>query len=177
MPGPIFLRGERVTLNVIGDDDVPFLYETINDPEVRAGLSFARPKTERAEREWVESVTDPDADDVHFLICDDGDSIGTVGLRNLDTRTGNAEIGCYLTPDAWGKGHATDAVQALLDHAFEQLRLHRVHARAVTDNEGSKRVLEKVGFEREGVMREHWYRDGDYQDVHVYGLLADEWRG
>ncbi|MBX0321626.1 GNAT family N-acetyltransferase [Halomicroarcula sp. F13] len=177
MPGPAFLHGEDVTLHVVEDDDVAFLYETINDPDVRAGLTFARPKTEREEREWVESVTDPDADDVHFLICADGAPVGTVGLRGVDSRAGTGELGYYLAADAWGHGYATDAARTLVEYAFTELRLHRVHARAFADNEGSRRVLEKVGFEHEGVLRDHWYRRGGHADVHLYGLLEGEWDG
>jgi RimJ/RimL family protein N-acetyltransferase len=175
MPGPVFLRGEQVTLNTIEDDDVPFLQATVNDPEVRDGLAFGRPKSEQAEREWVESVTDPDADNVHLLICLDGDAVGTVGLTAFAPTTGTAELGYYLTPDAWGRGHATDAAQTLVAYAFTELRFHRVQAKVFDENRASQRVLEKVGFEREGVLREHWFRHGRHEDVHLYGLLVDEW--
>jgi len=175
MPGPVFLRGEQVTLNVVEESDVSFLMETVNDPDVRDGLSFQRPMTETAEREWIERVTSPDCDDVHLLICVDGDAVGTVGLDRVDETNGTAELGYYLTPEAWGNGYATDAARTLVDHAFTGLRLHRVSARAVAGNEASRRVLEKVGFEHEGVMRDQWFRHGRREDVHWYGLLADEW--
>lgn len=175
MPGPVFLRGEQVTLNTIEDDDVPFLQATVNNPDVRDGLAYSRPKSSQAEREWVETVTDPDADDVHLLICVDGDAVGTVGLNAFASTAGTAELGYYLRPDAWGSGYATDAARTLVDHAFAELRFHRVQAKAFDENRASQRVLEKVGFEQEGVLREHWYRHGHHEDVHVYGLLADEW--
>ncbi|WP_284009833.1 GNAT family N-acetyltransferase [Haloarcula pelagica] len=175
MPGPTFLDGETVSLATIEEDDVAFVHETVNDPAVREGLSFARPQSERAEREWIESVGDPDSDDVHFLICVDGDPVGVIGLNRVAPTTGAGELGYYLTPDAWGNGYATDAARTIVDYAFAELRLHRVHALAFDDNEASRRVLEKVGFEHEGVMREHWFRNGEYEDVHVYGLLAPDW--
>lgn len=176
MPGPAFLHGEDVTLHVVEDADVDFLCETINDPAVRAGLAFARPKTAQAEREWVDSVAGPDADDVHLLICADGDPVGTVGLDGVDERAGIGELGYYVAADAWGNGYATDEARTLADYAFTELRLHRIQAKAFAGNAASKRVLEKVGFEREGVLRDHWYRDGTHEDVHVYGLLESEWR-
>lgn len=175
MPGPAFLDGEQVTLNIIGEDDVPFLYETINDPAVNDGLGFSRPKSEEIEREWVESVTDSESNDVHFLICVDGESVGTTGLNDVSMHNGTGEIGYYLTPEAWGHGYATAAVRRLVTYAFDELRLHRVYAQVFAENEGSRRVLEKAGFEHEGILREHWYRHGAYEDVHRYGVLESEW--
>ena len=175
MPGPAFLHGDQVTLAVVESDDVPFLVETVNDPSVRNGLAHARPKTERDEREWVEDVTDPSSDDVHLLVCVDGDPVGVIGLDRVSERTGFGELGYYVKPDAWGQGYATDAAETLVDYAFGELRLHRVQAKAFDSNPASRRVLEKVGFEHEGVLRGHWYRNGSHEDVHVYGLLEPEW--
>jgi RimJ/RimL family protein N-acetyltransferase len=175
MPGPTFLDGETVSLATIEADDVSFVHETVNDPAVRNGLSFARPQSEQTEREWIESIGDTDSDDVHFLICVEDDPVGVIGLNQVHPTLGTGELGYYLTPHAWGNGYATDAARTLVDYAFAQLRLHRVHARAFAGNEGSQRVLEKVGFEHEGVRRDHWFRNGEHEDVHVYGLLTSEW--
>lgn len=177
MPGPVFCHGDQVTLNTVEEADVPFLIETINNPAVRAGLAHARPKSEQAEREWVESVTEPGADDVHLLVCVDSEPVGTIGLGGVNERTGFGELGYYLEPDAWGNGYATDAARTLVDYAFTELRLHRIQAKAFDENAASRRVLEKVGFRHEGVLRAHWFRDGDHEDVHVYGLLEPEFEG
>lgn len=174
MPGPVFLRGETVTLRTVEEEDVPFLQETINDPDVRYGLSATEPVSEQAEREWVESISSDDADDVHLLVCVDGSAVGIVGLNDVTDRIGTAEVGYWLTPDAWGNGYTTDAVRALAEYAFEERRLHRVYAKVLAGNDGSQRVLEKAGFEREGVLRDHWFRDGRHEDVYLFGLLAGE---
>ncbi|WP_324758693.1 GNAT family N-acetyltransferase [Haloarcula sp. GH36] len=174
MPGPTFLDGDEVSLATIEDEDTEFVHETVNDPAVRDGLSFARPQSEQTEREWIESIGDPETDDVHFLLCVD-DPVGVIGLNRVAPTTGAAELGYYLTPEAWGNGYATDAARTVVDYAFAELRLHRVYARAFAGNDGSRRVLEKVGFEHEGVMRDHWFRQGEYEDVHIYGLLSVDW--
>ncbi|GCF12364.1 N-acetyltransferase [Haloarcula mannanilytica] len=174
MPGPVFLRGETVALRTIEDEDVPFLQETVNDPAVRHGLSASQPMTEQAEREWLESETGLESENVHLLVCVDGERVGTVGLMAVTTQPGNAEIGYFLSPEAWGNGYATDAVRTVVDYAFQARRLHRVYAKVLAGNDGSQRVLEKAGFEREGTLRDHWFRDGRHEDVYLYGLLADE---
>lgn len=174
MPGPTFLRGETITLRTVEDEDVEFLQETINDPDVRHGLSATEPISERAEREWVESVASGETDDVHLLVCVDSEAVGIIGLNDVTDRMGIAEVGYWLTPDAWGNGYATDAVRTLTEYAFQERRFHRVYAKVFAGNEGSQRVLEKAGFKREGTMRDHWFRDGRYEDVYLYGLLEGE---
>ena len=78
-------------------------------------------------------------------------------------------------PDHWGHGYATDAVRCLVRYAFEERRMHKVGADVYAPNEGSRRVLEKVGFEREGVRPDHAFVDGEHVDLYEYRPLADEW--
>lgn len=172
MPGPIFLRGEEVTLHPVGDDDVEFLQELVNHPDVWPNLFHTGPKTEAEEREFVESMGE--SDDVHLLICPDDDPVGILGLNGLNEVWGLAELGYMLVPEAHGNGYATDAARRLVRYAFEDRRLHKVKANAYAHNAASRRVLEKVGFEQEGVFRDHAYVRGEYVDVYRYGLLAEE---
>ena len=103
--------------------------------------------------------------------CVDGAPVGTVGLTSVSTQPGTAEIGYFLSPDVWCNGYATDAVRSLAGYGFRERRLRRVYAKVLAGNGGSQRVLEKAGFEREGTLRDHWFRDGRHEDVYVYGLL------
>ena len=79
-------------------------------------------------------------------------------------------------PEAWGEGYATEATELLVAYGFDQLRFNKVVAHAFAFNAASRRVLEKVGFTEEGVDREEAFIDGEYVDVHRYGLLEREWR-
>ena len=84
----------------------------------------------------------------------------------------SASLGYCLNRTARGQGHATEAAHAVLRWAFDTLDLNRVQAETDTRNAASARVLEKLGFLREGTLRE----DGDVSDSWVYGLLRREWR-
>ncbi|WP_224449994.1 GNAT family N-acetyltransferase [Haloprofundus salilacus] len=171
MPGPIFLRGERVELRTVEKGDVDFLQRLVNDPEVWSTLGASRPKNRQQETEWLESVGD-DGDD-QFLVCVDGDPVGVVGMQSNET-WGNAELGYMITPEAWGNGYCTDAVRTVARYAFEERRMHKVVAEAYDHNVGSQRVLEKAGFTLEGTHREEAYVGGEYRDLLHYGLLEDE---
>jgi ribosomal-protein-alanine N-acetyltransferase len=93
---------------------------------------------------------------------------------NLDHRS--ASLGYCLTDAAWGHGYATEAAGALLGWAFATLDLNRVQAETDTRNLASARVLEKVGFVREGTLREDCIVNGEVSDSWVYGLIRRDWR-
>ncbi|WP_225333712.1 GNAT family N-acetyltransferase [Halomicrobium urmianum] len=173
MPPGAFLRGDAVTLHPVDEDDLPFLRDLMNEPRVRESVGSYRPFTTADEREWYEGL---DEADLSFVVRADGDRVGTVGLVLDDHPWGLAELGYSIHPDHWDCGYATDAARAVVRHGFEERRLNKVVADAFATNEGSQRVLEKVGFEQEGRRRSHAFVDGEYVDLLEFGLLVDEWR-
>lgn len=106
----------------------------------------------------------------------DGSFIGwcTVSRWNPDYRS--ASLGYCMNADAWGHGYATEAVRSLLQWAFDTLDLNRVQAETDTRNAASARVLDKVGFVREGTLREDCVVDGEVSDSWVFGLLRRDWQ-
>jgi len=102
--------------------------------------------------------------------------IGWCSLTQWNPDFRSAKLGYCLTDDAWGRGYATEAAGALLEWALDTLDLNRVQAEADTRNEASARVLEKVGFVREGTLREDCVVNGDVSDSWVFGLLRREFK-
>lgn len=102
--------------------------------------------------------------------------IGTCTLFQIDTKNRRAEVGYALGREHWGQGYMTEALQALIRHAFEDLDLTRLEADVDPRNVGSVRSLERHGFVREGHLRERWFVNGEIQDSLVFGLLRREWR-
>ena len=107
----------------------------------------------------------------------DGDLIGWCSLSRWNPDHRSAALGYCFGEAAWGHGYATEAARALLHWAFETLDLNRVQAETDTRNLASARVLEKLGFVREGTLREDCVVDGDVSDSWVYGLLRRDWLG
>ena len=97
--------------------------------------------------------------------------IGWCSLTRWNPDYRSAALGYCLDETAWGHGHATEAARALLQWAFETLDLNRIQAETDTRNLASARVLEKLGFVREGTLREDCVVDGVVSDSWVYGLL------
>jgi RimJ/RimL family protein N-acetyltransferase len=105
----------------------------------------------------------------------DGDFLGWCGLTGWNADFRSASLGYCLREAAWGHGVATEAAAALLRWAFDTLDLNRVQAEVDTRNPASARVLEKLGFVREGTLREDCVVDGVVSDSWVFGLLRRDW--
>jgi len=176
MPGAVFLRGDEITLRTIEEEDVEFLRDAINLPEVRQGLTTAYPLNVEQEREFFEERIS-NQEDVNLAICADEDIAGVIGLHDLNQRAGTCEVGLWLAPEYHGQGYGTEASRVLTEHAFRELRMHRVQARVLATNEASARIWEKLGFEEEGRHRDEAFTDGEHVDMRYFGVLADEWNG
>ena len=102
--------------------------------------------------------------------------IGTVTLFNLSRSNGRAEIGYAMGSAYWGQGYMNEALKALIVHAFDVLDFRRLEADVDPRNAASIRTLERLGFQREGFLRERWHVGGELQDAFFYGLLKREWQ-
>jgi ribosomal-protein-serine acetyltransferase len=104
--------------------------------------------------------------------------VGSIGFPVVSHEERSCEIGYWIGRSAQGRGTATLATRALIDHAFGAWKLHRVVIQAGVGNARSRAVAERLGFTLEGVLREaERYPDGRFIDLAVYGLLAPEWPG
>ncbi len=102
--------------------------------------------------------------------------IGTFGLLNVDRRKGNAELGYGISPDYWGQGYFHETLMMVLKYLFLQLDFHRVSAITQADNTASTKALEKVGFRKEGIMRDYSlsFKDRRRYDAEMLAILRDE---
>lgn len=102
--------------------------------------------------------------------------IGTCTLFAINESQGRAEIGYALGHEFWGHGYMKEALTALVDFAFGKLGMRRLEADVDPRNAGSLHAVERLGFRREGVLRERWKVNGELQDSVMLGLLSHEWR-
>lgn len=104
--------------------------------------------------------------------------IGCFGLHHWDHYHRRAEAGYGLAQAYWGQGYGSEALLAIVQYGFEQMNLNRIFARTIADNHESVRLLERNGFQREGLQRKHsWEDDGTFHDSAIYGLLVHEFTG
>lgn len=105
-----------------------------------------------------------------------GDYLGNCGLHDVRRRIRSAEIGYWIRSDRAGEGLTTEAAALLLRFGFEALSLHRIILRAATDNPGSIRVAEKLGFHFDGIHRHEELLGRGWIDYNYYCLLEQEYR-
>jgi ribosomal-protein-alanine N-acetyltransferase len=144
-----------------------------NDRDVWRNLRdrFPHPYAADDARAWTRSVADQDPR-TSFVIDVDGAACGSIGLRlGTDIERVSAEVGYWLGRAFWGRGIATSAVEAVCSYAFDELGLRRVFATPITWNPASFRVLEKAGFEREGIMRNASFKDGTLTDMALFAKI------
>jgi RimJ/RimL family protein N-acetyltransferase len=108
-----------------------------------------------------------------IVLKDGSDLIGAIGL-NLNLKQENAELGYWIGKAYWGCGYCTEAGHVVLRYAFDELHLHRVHARHLGHNPASGRVMQKLGMRHEGRQREHVKKWDEFYDVEAYGILCSE---
>ena len=102
--------------------------------------------------------------------------VGVIGLHHVDWVNSSTSIGYWLDESHQGRGLVTRACEALVNYAFSELELHRIEIQAASENARSQAVPKRLGFTREGVLRQAANLYGRRQDLVVYGMLADEWR-
>ena len=176
MSNVVFVAGERVTLRPVEEDDLEFVTEGVNHPQVRPFVGQSFPTSLDRERRYLEEMNER-LDAIQVIAVAEDERVGVVEFDPIDRETGVAEIGFWIHPDHHGQGYGREALCLLVAYAFDELRIHKVTANAYDVNAASRGLLESVGFIHEGVGREDAFLDGEYHDTHYYGLLEREWRG
>lgn len=177
---PPTLLTERLLLRELSALDAPAIAAGAGDRRVsRFLVGVPSPYSLALARRWIAARVDwwTLGRGVTYAIARrelEGALLGTISLRHYP-RDRRAELGYWLASDAWGRGIATEAARALIEHGFRAFSLARVYAQVMAGNDASVRVLEKLGMVREGVKRQHVRKDRRLHDVALYGLLRAEW--
>ena len=162
------------------EDDVDAIYEVFSDARVMrywsSGPLANREAAAAMQREIAKNNLNDTVWKWGLALRDTNTLIGTVTLFNLSISNGRAEIGYAMGSAHWGKGYMNEALTALIVHAFDVRNFRRLEADVDPRNTASIRTLERLGFQREGFLRERWHVGGELQDAFFYGLLKREWQ-
>lgn len=173
------IETERTRLRWLVADDVPSLFAIFGDPEV-SRYRLRPPFGSRADaEEMLRRVHELFAERTLFqwgiALRESDEVVGTATLLSISSEHARAELGFALRRDLWRRGLVGEAVSALIGFAFRTLGLGRLEADVDPRNQASIRVLERLGFRREGFLRQRYRVGGEWQDAAVYGLLRSEW--
>lgn len=173
------LETARLTLRPLAAGDARAYLDIFSDPETMrfwsgepiGSIGEAR-KLLDLDLEWVASG---EALCWGIALPDTGVLVGKISLYLFSRQNRRAEVGYILDRRHWGRGLMSEALAAVLDYAFGELALRRVEADVDPDHAASLALLDRVGFEREGLFRDRWWVHGQWRDSVMLGLLAADY--
>lgn len=166
----------EVRLRPFRREDIPDKIRWINDPGVNRFLHYELPLEQAKTEAWFEAVQKR-SDRYDAVIEADQTPCGLAGLLSIDRKSRKAEL--YITlgsPEYGGRGVAAEACRKLLAYAFGDLKLNRVYLYTETENLRAQRLFERIGFRKEGCLREEILSHGALADRFVYSILQREFR-
>lgn len=174
------LRTERLTLDRITTDDRQALYDLFSDEQVTRFNDVETFKS-LTDAEWLIRFLERRFDAEAGLrwairLTDAPKLIGTAGYNSWMRDVLTAEIGYDLLPFYWNRGIMTETLKAVIAFGFDHMALNRVEADVVVGNGASVRVLEKLGFTQEGILRQGGVWKGQFHDLHLFSLLRSDLR-
>lgn len=172
------LIGKNINLKLYDESDWPLALHLSTDPLLMKHVYD--PFTEKEARIRFETKLLPwTKDSEHWLSLsinhnEAGEKLGSIGLKITNPDASIAEIGFMLKASAQGKGYGFEALSLIINHAFDTLTLNKLSATCAVKNIGSYKLLEKVGFTREGHLKHNAFISGQYVDDYVYGLCHSD---
>lgn len=175
----VTLPTKRLDLRALTDADIPALFEMFSNPEVMRFWS-SPPLTELTQAKqmlagFYEDYSTRNALNLGIERRADNLLVGTCTLFQFHIASRRAELGYALGRPFWGSGYMHEALEAFIAYAFETLDLNRLEADIDPRNHASARTLERLGFQKEGHLRERWIVSGEVSDTWLYGLLRRNW--
>ena len=174
------LREPRLTLRTLTEADVADVLAVFSDPLVLRYWDGPLITTQQDAMQYIERIHYGfrRRELMQWGIADAATDavIGTCTLTHLSVTHERAEIGFALRQTRWRQGLGSEAVSAAIDFAFREMGLHRIEADVDPRNERSLRLLDRLGFRREGHLRERYYMNGERQDAVMMAVLNEEWK-
>jgi ribosomal-protein-alanine N-acetyltransferase len=174
------INTRRLVLRESNSDDTEAVYKVFSHPDVIRYWDHPVWTDHSQASDLIESAQKGFSEYKSFGWCttlkDSEKAIGTCTLFNYAQDHKTAEIGYALHPNYWGKGYIGEIVPELVLFGFNCLDLNRIHAETDPRNVGSIKALKKVGFQKEGCLRENWIYPGEQpSDTLLFGLLRKDW--
>lgn len=173
----MILKGKIVTLRPIEEEDLEFVRSLFNDPDIESMVvGWSWPVSRFQHRKWFESLP-PDSGKMRFVVeTPEQGAVGVQMLEHIDWKNRVATTGGIkiARTDLRGKGIGFDTGMTLFRYLFDNLQMNRVDSFIIDYNEASRRLVEKQGYRLEGVRRRYVYKNGQYHDLLLYGLLREE---
>lgn len=170
------LTSQRLLLRPFADSDLMNVYSGLSDPEVIKyyGVSYDSPEATQAQMDFFRDL-ELNGTGVWWAVCSPDNHLfyGGGGFSSLSQVHQKAEVGFWLLPPYWGNGLLQEAMTLICTYGFQEMNLHRMEGFVETENEKSKKAIEKAGFVLEGTLRECERKNDRWISLDVYARLAN----
>ena len=167
-------EGKLVNLRIAEKEDLPLLTEWVNKLEV---FGEYNPLFQMTRTDFEKIFEGPHEEKLFIVEKKDGSKIGFIEhFYVLHPAGRQLEIGYTLIPNERGKGYCSEAAKIMVDYLFLSKDIERIQAQTDPRNLASHRVLEKLGFKKEGTLRRSFFMRGAWRDAYIYSILREEWK-
>lgn len=172
------IETNRLILRKVTLDDAKDMFSYLSDSEVvkHMGLEpYQTVEDVHGEIEWYQSILEAKTGIRWGITLKSSDTIiGSCGFLNRTQKHFRTEVGFELNREYWGKGIAQEALQAVVIHGFQHMELERIEALIEPDNFPSQKLVENIGFVKEGLLRHYEFTCGKFDDLLIYSLLKED---
>lgn len=147
----------------------------LNNPAVYQHMNMQYPITFLETEKWFERTVINNSR-IDFAFEEDGKIVSMTGLTNIDTINGLVEFYIMVNPNVQGKGYGLKTTEFTINYAFLNFNIHKIYLYTNSFNERANKLYAKLGFELEGTLRKHKFKNGKLIDRCVYGLLKEDWQ-
>jgi [ribosomal protein S5]-alanine N-acetyltransferase len=173
------LNTSRFLLKQILPEDQAFIFKGLSNPQVIPfyGVQYKTLEGTKAQMEFYDRLW-REKTGIWWKIIhrQTNESIGACGINSYQSDHEKAELGYWLMPEYWGKGVMKEVLPVMIQYVFRQWKLHRLEAVIEEGNESSVKLAERLGFKREGLMRESEIKNGKRINLMLYSLLTSDWK-
>lgn len=168
--------GKKTILRAIEFEDCNILKKMFNDPEMENSVvGWCLPLSSYSNEEWFKKHNS-DSNSFRLIIENESNiPIGVLSVVGIDWKNRTASYGIKLIKEYQKNGYGYDSLTAILRYLFEELNLHRIETSILSYNLASIKLIEKCGGLFEGIKREAVYKNGNYQDIKIYGILKKDY--
>tara|TARA_B100000809_G_scaffold266334_1_gene328568 strand:- start:1600 stop:2157 length:558 start_codon:yes stop_codon:yes gene_type:complete len=172
------LESERLIYRALLKSDAKDILSIRSNDEVMNYMDSDKHESIEKSEKFIEHGIDTYAKKLGFFWAiiekSTGELIGDFSFWKIDHKNNRAEIGYSLKSQFWGKGYMNETINQLVKFGFEDLNLHSFEANINPENNSSRKLLLKAGFNKEAYFKENYYFDGKYLDSEIYSLVKSE---
>jgi RimJ/RimL family protein N-acetyltransferase len=179
MDNGLLIKGDLIYLRPVNEDDLSGNYmRWLNDKEVTRFMAFGNsPITLGSMKDYLNKLRNDNNLLLAVIMADGDQHVGNIRIGPIDEYNKRSDIGIMIGDrSVLGKGIAASAMRLALNYSFNALNLRRITLGVFSENIKAIKLFESLGFAREGCLRSHSLCNGVYQDVLLYGLMAEEFK-